>query len=272
MTKDKNIKQNNRPKTPKRKYTSKALRVFRIVKNVVFGVLIGAMVCLLSVTLIARMNGETPTLFGHTLYRVSSGSMAPYLQVGDIILCKECDPMTLKSGDVITYNGKSGEFAGKRVTHRVVKEPYLNGDNGDYYLVTKGDDNPVDDTPISTSQVTGKLVSKLDFLKSIYDFFLTPWGLLALIGLIVLAFFNEIINFVRAVAGYGDEKHEDIQDIIERVQRESAEQEKQEQAKKKQKKSKNEKTELSCEEKDEAGGLSDEPAAEDHENCGKPDN
>jgi hypothetical protein len=96
--------------------------------------------------------------------------------------------------------------------------------------VTKGDDNPAEDSPISTSQVTGIFKTKLDFIKWIFDIFVTPWGLILLIGLIVLAFFNEIVNFVRALAGYDeDEKREDIQDIIERVQRESAEKEKAEQ-------------------------------------------
>lgn len=220
-------KQNKTSKTPKRKKNSKALRVFRIVKNIFFGALITVMVVFLIFTIAARMNGATPKLFGYTLYRVSSGSMEPFLKVGDIILCKDCDPMTLKNGDVITYNGETGELAGKRVTHRVVKEPYLNEADGGYYLVTKGDDNPSEDSPISTSQVTGIFKTKVEFIKWIFDIFVTPWGLLLLIGLIVLAFFGEIVNFVRALAGYDDgEKREDIQDIIERVQREASEKEK----------------------------------------------
>lgn len=206
----------------KKKPENKAYRVFKIVKNVIFAVVLTFFVVLLIVVLTARINGETPTLFGYTIYRVSSGSMEPYLKVGDVILSQECDPMTLKAGDVITYNGTSGDFAGKRVTHRVVKEPYLNSNNGDYYLLTKGDDNPVEDTPIKVSQVTGKMQGKIDFLTKIYDVFVTPWGLLILIGLIILAFFNEIINFVRALFGIGmEEEHEDINDIIERIKSES---------------------------------------------------
>lgn len=207
-----------------KKPLSKPLRVFRIVKNVILAVFLTALISLLIVVLTARINGETPKLFGHSMFRVSSASMSPYLQVGDIILCEDCDPMTLKEGDIITYDGKSGEFAGKRVTHRVVVEPYLNNDDGKYYLVTKGDDNPVEDTPITTSQVTSKYVGKVEIMKKLYDFFLTPWGLLTVIGLIVFAFFNEIVYFAKALIGQDDdEEHEDIQDIIERVQREEAE-------------------------------------------------
>ena len=200
-------------------------KVIRIVKNTFFSVALVMLVLTLAVTIIARVKGETPSLFGHAVYRISSGSMIPELQVGDVILSRECDPMSLKEGDIITYDGVSGEFAGKRVTHRVVKAPYQDIMDGQYYLVTKGDDNPVEDTPIAVSQVKGIMVGKLGLLTALYDFFVTPWGLLVLIGLILLAFFNEIVNFVKALFGIGteEEKHEDIQDVIERIRREDAE-------------------------------------------------
>ena len=189
----------------------------------ILGIILFALLCVLAITLTARMNGETPTLFGYTVYRVSSESMVPYLKVGDVILCQECDPMTLREGDVITFNGKSGQLAGKRVTHRVVEEPHYNESADKYYLRTKGDNNPDADSEITTSQVTGKMVRKIDILKSLYDFFVTPWGLLTIIGLIILAFFGEIFNLGKALVGAGKEDHEDIQDVIERVQREEAE-------------------------------------------------
>lgn len=211
------------------KEENKIRKVLRKIKNVLFVIVMVILVSLIVVTMVARINGGTPSVFGYAIYRVSSGSMVPFLEVGDIIISQECDPMSLKTGDIITYNGTSGQFEGLRVTHRVVKEPYLNEENGRYYLVTKGDDNPVDDTPIEVNQVTGKFAGKVAVLKWIYDIFVTPWGLLILIALIVLAFFNEIIVFVKALLGYGyEEEHEDIQDIIERVRLESAEKQKQE--------------------------------------------
>lgn len=184
---------------PGKKAPSKALRAFRRVKNILFGVLFVLLVLTLIVILVARINGETPKLFGFAVYRVSSASMVPYLKVGDIILCRDCDPMTLKAGDVITYNGTVGEFEGKKVTHRVVKEPYLDQSDGTYYLLTKGDDNPSEDSPVAISQVTGKLISKIGFLKVIYNFFITPWGLITIIALILIAFSNEIYHFILSV-------------------------------------------------------------------------
>lgn len=215
----------------KEKPDKKAFRVLKIIKNSVCAVALVALVCLVMFTLIARVNGETPKLFGYSVYRVSSGSMVPALEVGDIILCRECDPMELEEGDIITYNGTSGQFAGKKVTHRVVTAPYRDENDGEYYLLTKGDDNPVEDTRITVSQVTGKYLHKLAWLKNIYNFFLTPWGLLTIIALILLAFSNEIVIFTKAATGRDDEQEEDIGEIIDRIQRESAEEAAAEQAK-----------------------------------------
>lgn len=206
----------------------KALKALKIAKNVLLTVVLVFLASTLILTVMARINGEAPTLFGYTVYRVSSGSMVPYLQVGDIILSHECDPMTLKDGDVITYNGLSDQLAGKRVTHRVVKAPYVDPNNGKYYLLTKGDDNPVEDSPVALSQVTGIMTAKLDFLKGLYDFFITPWGLLTIIALIIAAFFNEIINFGKALFGYGHDEEEEIQKVIERIQREDSTKDKKE--------------------------------------------
>lgn len=194
---------------PGKKAPSKALRAFRRVKNIFFGAFFVILAVMLIVIFIARINGETPKLFGHAVYRVSSASMVPYLQVGDIILCEDCDPMTLKAGDVITYNGTVGELEGKKVTHRVVKAPYLDPGDGKYYVLTKGDDNPTEDSPVEISQVTGKLVGKIGFLRVIYNFFITPWGLISIIALILIAFSNEIYHFIRSVSKLRSGKEHD---------------------------------------------------------------
>ena len=206
----------------KYKSENKVFKIIRIVKNVIFAVILVILVAIIALNIITRISGKTPSILGYSVYRVSSGSMVPTFEVGDIILCRECDPMTLKDGDIITYDGTVGEFAGKSVTHRVIKEPYR--ENGNYYLVTKGDDNPVEDSPISVSQVTGIFQSKIDLLKFFYDFFITPWGLIAMIFLIILAFFNEIVIFVQAILGTGPDrkKKESVEDIIERIENEKS--------------------------------------------------
>lgn len=209
----------------KHKEESKLVKTIRLIKNIFFAVILVLLTGVIILTLVTRISGKTPSILGYTMYRVSSGSMEPTLKVGDIILSSECDPMTLKKDDIITYDGTVGEFKDKRVTHRVVKAPYK--DSGSYYLVTKGDDNPVEDSPINVSQVRGKYVAKIDILRWLYEFFITPWGLLTLIALIILAFSNEIITLVKVLFGKGYEPPEkdSIEDIIERYQKENLEKE-----------------------------------------------
>lgn len=169
------------------------------IRTILFAAVILTVVAMLAVSVISRLSGETPSLFGWRVYRISSDSMRPTLVTGDIILCSPCRVEELDEGDIITYRGSVGELAGMNVTHRVWKAPYLEGD--DYYLVTKGDDNPAEDTPIAGSSVVAKYEMKLDAVKVIYNFFITPWGLLVTIALIVLAFSGELAAFVRSLFG-----------------------------------------------------------------------
>lgn len=202
---------------------SKGYYVYRVVRNTVLGIIIALLAALIVLIIITRVSGGTPTVFGYSMYRVSSGSMAPELEIGDVILTSECDPMTVKTGEIITYKGESGDMAGKFVTHRVVKAPYKEG--GKFYLVTKGDNNYAEDNPITLSQVNSRFVTKVSILKMLYNVFVTPVGLLIIIGLIIFAFFNEIIIFVKALLGisYEEEKQESVDDIIERYMKENNE-------------------------------------------------
>lgn len=193
----------------------KVFKVLKLIKNIVLGLVIAFLTLVLILSIMARASGETPSLFGRSLYRVSSGSMKPELDIGDIILVEECDGNSVKNGDVVSYVATSGEMTGKLITHRVIKEPYKEGANT--FVVTKGDANEISDSPINVNVIRGKLAFKLDFLKGFFDFFVTPWGLVALILLILIAFANEIIIFIKALMGYGDTNEEEsVAEIIER--------------------------------------------------------
>lgn len=200
-------------------------KVLRIIKNVILGTLIAFLTLVLIMSLVSRINGSSPALFGYSLYRVSSGSMAPELGVGDVILVHSCDGMDVKKDDIVTYVATSGEMSGKLITHRVVEAPYQEG--SEYYLITKGDANEAEDDPVNVNQIEGKMLTKIGILKYLFDFFVTPWGLLAIIALIILAFSNEIVILVKAIFGIGYQQEESVEDIIERYQRENLEKNKQ---------------------------------------------
>ena len=68
----------------KRPGAVKAVHALRITKNIICWGLIIILVIVVVVSLMMRMRGETPSIFGYTLQRVSTGSMVPALEVGDV--------------------------------------------------------------------------------------------------------------------------------------------------------------------------------------------
>ena len=169
----------------------------------------------------SRIKGEVPSVFGYSILRVSTGSMEPELMVGDVILDKDVDDVqSIKVDDVITYRG-SGELSGMLITHKVVKAPYL-AEDGTYYLQTKGIANEIADKEISADKVVSVMVCKIPQLDALYNFFLSPWGLVIFIVLIVLIFFDELVAFVRALTG-NTKSAKDATDINEIIERLSAE-------------------------------------------------
>lgn len=198
---------------------NKVFRIIKLIKNIICWTLIVILVFTLVVFFMSRINGSTPSVFGYSIFRVSSGSMEPELMVGDIILDKTVDnPEDLKVGDVITF--KSSDYGDLLVTHKVIKAPYE--ENGKLMLQTKGIANEVEDKPISVDNVKGIMICKVDYLDTVYNVFLSPWGLLILIALIVIIFFDEIITIVKILTN-NDKSVKDADNINEIIDRLHAE-------------------------------------------------
>lgn len=200
--------------------SSTVFKIARLVKNIVCWILIVVLAITLLIFLTTRIQGNTPTVFGYTIFRITTGSMEPELMVGDVILDKVVDDETeISVGDIITFEGGS-QFDGKLVTHKVIKAPYTDS-NGDIMLQTHGIANEIDDTPISISQVRAKMVCKIPYIDTLYNLFLTPSGLLIMILLIILVFIDEIANIIKVLSGKDDTRIQDINEIIDRIQSES---------------------------------------------------
>lgn len=197
--------------------------VLHKIKNILCWTLIVALVATLIIILSSKMSGQTPSFLGYTIFRVNTGSMEPELMVGDIILDKEIEDVnTLKKGDIVTFHG-TGQTSGMLVTHKIIKAPYQD-ENGKIMLQTKGVANDIADDEISAERLVGVMICKIPFLDILYNVFLSPFGLLILMGLLLFVFIDEIICIVQIVMGKG-EKKENISDIIERIQAEDAEEE-----------------------------------------------
>lgn len=77
-----------------------------------------------------------PPLVGWQVLTEQTGSMAPVLLPGDVVVVRPVSPSSIRAGDVVTF--PSPEGTGKLITHRVVSTiPAGN----DVTVVTRGDAN-----------------------------------------------------------------------------------------------------------------------------------
>ncbi|MFC8302289.1 signal peptidase I [Specibacter sp. NPDC057265] len=106
-----------------------------------------------------------PSAGGATAYTVLTGSMRPGLPPGTLAVIQPVDPADIRTGDVITYQLKSGEPT--VVTHRVVGVGATT--HGEQRLTLRGDANNMNDPVILPEQVRGRLwysVPLLGFVNS----------------------------------------------------------------------------------------------------------
>lgn len=201
-------------------FMKKVFKVLKKILDIFCWVIIAVLVASVIISVIARFNGTVPSVFGYSVYRVSSGSMEPELKIGDVILGKSVDnPESIKVGDIVTYKG-SGELTGMFITHKVIVAPHE--ENGELMLQTKGIANEVADSPINVDRVQSVVICEIEFLAHFYNFFFSSWGLLAIIALIILVFIDELVNLVKTIAGVKPKnKQANIDDIIGKIQSEN---------------------------------------------------
>ena len=83
--------------------------------------------------------------------------MVPALNVGDIAIIKKCDVNDIQVNDIIEY-----AMDDYTVVHRVIE---IKQQDGQFYFVTKGDNNPKPDSELVTEdQLIGKCLFKIKYL------------------------------------------------------------------------------------------------------------
>lgn len=142
---------------------------------------------------ISKVQGNPPTLFGHQMYFIRTGSMSPYLEPGDVIISKKYDGGDLiagKDGDVVTYYGNVGNKV-EMITHRVIK---IDGEK----IITQGDYNNIADAPITKDDIEAVMVHKTVIVDKIYKIISTTWGFwLFIFTPIALLIISEIVSLVK---------------------------------------------------------------------------
>lgn len=114
---------------------------------------------------------ETP-LYG--AYVIVSGSMEPIIKVHDAVITKRVKADDVKIGDVVTYRSLEDAYYGILITHRVVN---IEERNGEKVYITKGDHNEtIDRSPISFSQIQGKVVMRVPKIGYLKYFLIEYYG------------------------------------------------------------------------------------------------
>lgn len=119
---------------------------------------------------------KIPTVAGHKVLTVLSGSMEPNIHTGDVIVIRPYTPADeIKEGDVITFRTK--EKADMLITHRVVGTVNVNGVPQVY--VTKGDANDSEDlSTVGKDQVVGVYQARVPYFGYVSNFLHKPIGII----------------------------------------------------------------------------------------------
>jgi signal peptidase len=124
---------------------------------ILFTLIIAVLVLSLVSIQIAKSRGETPSLGGFYLFRVTTGSMDPTLPVGSVILArKPQDPAALSKGDIVSFRTASQVL----VTHRIIE---VVEEEGQVSYRTQGD-NPINDPdtePLFPENVVATFILKV---------------------------------------------------------------------------------------------------------------
>lgn len=107
---------------------------------------------------------------------VQTGSMAPVIRPGALVIDHSVDVNDLSVGDVITY--RTLKDPNTTITHRIIDFQYR-GVLRD--PIVQGDANPQPDPPVTASQIVGRVVVSVPFAGRAIDLLHTLPGLLLLV-------------------------------------------------------------------------------------------
>lgn len=167
-------------------------RVWNIVTTV-FVILIVVMAILL---VGVRLVGIKP-------YTVLSGSMEPKYPVGSMIYVKEVDPLTLRTGDPVTFMLNETTVA----THRIIEVIPDENDPTVVRFRTQGDNNDIPDgDTVHSANVIGKPIFSIPYLGYLANYVQNPPGRYVALGVCFLLLLAVILP------GSGEKKKKDAQE------------------------------------------------------------
>lgn len=121
-----------------------------------FACLVIALAVYMLLLVVITPSGQVPSMFGCTVFRTLTGSMAPEIPRDSMILVKKCAPEEVSTGDVITFYSSDPDLGGAVNTHRVTQ---IEQTGTGLLFTTKGDANALEDRyKVAQDQLIGKVI------------------------------------------------------------------------------------------------------------------
>lgn len=151
-------------------------KVVKWIGNMLFGILVVIAALSLIVNINAKRNSDNiPSFLGYKPMTVLTGSMAPRISPGDIIIDSSVTADNIKVGDVVTYKATESML----ITHRIIE---IINENGKNMYKTKGDANNTDDGKlVSPEQIVGRVSFRIPYGGYVSRFASSIYGLILLI-------------------------------------------------------------------------------------------
>ena len=150
------------------------MKLSKIIVNLIIFVLsIIAIIAIFGVVQINLQDKDYVNIFGYSVLSTETGSMAPTIEKGDIVIIKIGDE--IRENDIITYQKEN-----VLITHRIAK---IDGDT----IIARGDYNNTDDEPIKKENVIGRtvfIINNVEIWKKVF----TDMHVLIPVGITVVLF------------------------------------------------------------------------------------
>jgi signal peptidase len=163
---------------------------WKLLKNIVYWLIVAVLAIIAGVTAVSALNIPGSI----KLYTVQSGSMAPAIPAGSLVVSKPADDYRV--GEVITFKAEKDKFVKNpkyTTTHRIheIKETET-----EIEYVTKGDANDAPDSkPVAGDLVLGKTIFSIPLMGYPVSFAKTKEGLIVLIVIpATMIIYSEALN------------------------------------------------------------------------------
>lgn len=154
-----------------------AEKILKIIKYVVLGFVLLILGFLLVFTIKSlTSDGEPVQVLGYSFYNVTTGSMRPDIEEGDLVIVKKRSSDYYEVGMVVTYQISKGTTP---VTHKIVSR---DGNT----IVTRGtntETNNRNDDPFDVSLIIGEVVNVIPAFYKFTNFMTSPIGIVIVLGI-----------------------------------------------------------------------------------------